>query len=96
MIRRISLVAFSVMLLIGVAGRADAGILISIQQVGSDVVATGSGSVDLAGLTLVNHNGPQVADCVDHRQNARANRCGQLGRCDRGRLHREDVEDAHH
>jgi hypothetical protein len=39
-------------LLIGAAGRADAGIIINFQQVGSDVVATGSGSIDKTGLTL--------------------------------------------
>jgi len=44
-------------LLIGAAGRADAGIIINVQQVGSDVVATGSGSIDLTGLTLVSSSG---------------------------------------
>ena len=33
------------------AGRAEAGIIIDINQVGSDVVATGSGTIDLTGLT---------------------------------------------
>jgi len=33
------------------AGRADASVLIDISQVGSDVVATGSGALDLADLT---------------------------------------------
>jgi hypothetical protein len=41
-----------VTLLIGAAGRADAGIIISIQQVGNDVVAMGSGSIDVTGLSL--------------------------------------------
>jgi hypothetical protein len=40
-------------LLIGAAGRADAAIIINVQQVGSDVVAMGGGSVDLTGLTLI-------------------------------------------
>src|SRR5690242_12430830 len=40
-------------LLIGVAGRAEAGVVIDIEQVGSDVVATGSGTIDLAGLNKI-------------------------------------------
>jgi hypothetical protein len=34
------------------ASKAEAGLVIDIQQVGADVVATGSGTVDLAGLTF--------------------------------------------
>jgi PEP-CTERM motif len=40
------------------AGRAEAGLLITIEQVGSNVVAKGSGSVNLTGL---NFNGPVLS-----------------------------------
>jgi hypothetical protein len=50
---------------------ARAGIIITIEQVGSNVVATGSGSIDLAGLTSLGsesggHTGvaPNIADVL--------------------------------
>jgi hypothetical protein len=42
----------SALLLASVAGTADAGEVITVSQVGSDVVATGSGSLDLTGLSF--------------------------------------------
>jgi MYXO-CTERM domain-containing protein len=44
------LVAGLVLFLLGAAGRADAGIVIYVEQVGSDVVTTGGGAIDLTGL----------------------------------------------
>jgi hypothetical protein len=43
----------SALLLASVAGPADAGEVITVSQVGSDVVATGSGSLDLTGLSFL-------------------------------------------
>src|SRR5436189_5161005 len=34
---------------------AQAGYTVTLQEVGSDVVATGSGAIDLTGLTFVSH-----------------------------------------
>ena len=40
------------LILASLQGTADAGVVIDVSQVGSDVVATGSGSLDLTGLSL--------------------------------------------
>jgi len=48
---RLVLAALALGLLVGAAGRAEAGIIININEVGSDVVTTVSGSIDLTGLT---------------------------------------------
>jgi hypothetical protein len=39
--------------LTGISGRADAAVVINLQEVGSDVVASASGSADLTDLTLI-------------------------------------------
>jgi MYXO-CTERM domain-containing protein len=48
--RRIA--AAAALLVATLVSRADAGVVIDINQVGSDVVATGSGTLDLTGLTF--------------------------------------------
>jgi hypothetical protein len=40
------------------ASQAQAGYVVTLQEVGSDVVATGSGPIDLTGLTLVGATAP--------------------------------------
>jgi hypothetical protein len=35
---------------------AEAGYTVTLQQVGPDVVATGSGAIDLTGLSIVGHH----------------------------------------
>src|SRR5437773_2547901 len=37
---------------------AQAGYTVTLQQVGPDVVATGSGAIDLTGLTFLSQSGP--------------------------------------
>jgi hypothetical protein len=49
MMRRTAIVA-TTLLFAALCGRADAGVVIDIYQDGSNVVATGSGSIDLTGL----------------------------------------------
>ena len=51
MTRRIA--AAVAVLMLGLAGRAEAGVTIDFEEVGPDVVVTGSGSLDLAGLTFI-------------------------------------------
>jgi hypothetical protein len=46
----------------GLAVPAQAAYVVTLQEVGSNVVATGSGSIDLAGLTGVNPGGGFFAD----------------------------------
>jgi hypothetical protein len=41
--------------LMAMVGWAEAGVIIAIDQVGSDVVATGSGTIDLTGLTFLSN-----------------------------------------
>src|SRR5438045_6581379 len=41
---------------LGIRQSAQAGFIVTLQQVGSDVVATGSGAIDLTGLTFVSHS----------------------------------------
>jgi hypothetical protein len=54
----------------GLAAPAQAGYTVTLAQVGSDVVATGVGSIDLAGLTLVSEGSavvgmvPDIAEIV--------------------------------
>jgi hypothetical protein len=70
--RRMGLAVAVLGLAVVVLGQsAQAGILITINQVGPDVVATGSGSIDLTGLTFLTtesagHSGtaPNVADIL--------------------------------
>jgi hypothetical protein len=65
--KRATLVLAALALLLGSVGQARAGIIININQVGADVVATGSGSIDLTGLTLQIPaiTGPQIQANVD-------------------------------
>jgi hypothetical protein len=39
--------------LTGISGRADAAVVINLHEVGSDVIASASGSADLTDLTLI-------------------------------------------
>src|SRR6266513_1861391 len=41
---------------LGIRQSAQAGYTVTLQEVGSDVVATGSGAIDLGGLTFVSHS----------------------------------------
>jgi hypothetical protein len=41
---------------------AEAGYIVTLQQVGTDVVATGSGVIDLTGLSIVGHHVPTLTD----------------------------------
>jgi hypothetical protein len=41
---------------------AEAGYTVTLQQVGPDVVVTGSGSIDLTGLSIVGHHIPTETD----------------------------------
>src|SRR5437016_302461 len=41
--------------LLALAPAADAGYIVTLKQVGSDVVATGSGAIDLGGLHFLFH-----------------------------------------
>src|SRR5438045_9718210 len=40
---------------LGIRQSAQAGYIVTLQEVGSDVVATGSGAIDLTGLTFLAH-----------------------------------------
>jgi hypothetical protein len=46
-------VAVSILAVTAISGTAHAGFVINVNQVGSDVVAVGSGTIDTAGLTLI-------------------------------------------
>ena len=41
---------------LGIRQSAQAGYIVTLQEVGSDVVATGSGAINLTGLTFVGHS----------------------------------------
>ena len=52
--KRLLIVALAAAGLLGVSPRqADASLIFTMQEVGSDVVVTGSGTIDLTGLTAL-------------------------------------------
>jgi hypothetical protein len=61
--KRVVLTAAVLGLMVAAAGRAEASIVITIEQVGSDVVATGSGSLDVTDLDVFSTN-PSFPDLV--------------------------------
>jgi len=62
-INRIAVAAFGVLLLGSglIASPAQAGYVVTLQEVGSDVVATGSGPIDLTGLTSAGPGGASAS-----------------------------------
>jgi hypothetical protein len=55
--RMVGASAISAVILIGLsAPLAQAGYVVTLEQVGGDVVATGSGAIDLTGLSLEGHS----------------------------------------
>jgi hypothetical protein len=52
---RIALLSAVTASLLFVSPRAQAGFIVTLERVGSNVVATGSGAIDLTGLTFITH-----------------------------------------
>jgi hypothetical protein len=60
MIRGVAVVAVS-FIVAALAGRADAGVVINVEQVGNDTVASGGGTLNLTDLTFVSEAGAIAA-----------------------------------
>jgi hypothetical protein len=54
---RLSVLGVAALAVSGLAGPAEAGYVVTLTQQGSDVVATGSGPIDLTGLTSIGFTG---------------------------------------
>jgi PEP-CTERM motif-containing protein len=67
---RLTVLGVAALAVSGLAGPAEAGYVVTLTQQGTDVVATGSGSLDLTGLTFLELNSPPPPGGEEARINA--------------------------